>query len=114
MHRDDPAPPAGLCDKSLPRPRSDLPDDALRRFPSPGGWKGSVRAWWAWTSLLFQKIRQQPLALFSQKAFRMKVHALERPGRVAHTHDLVMVGPTADLELRRQGAVADDQAVIAG
>src|SRR5688572_20968767 len=73
----------------------------------------AVRTWQTQsTPLLLQKIRQQPLPLLGEKTLRMILHALQRPGLVADAHDLFVGRPTADLELRRQRAVADDQAVV--
>src|SRR5688572_29778292 len=60
---------------------------------------------------LLQKIPQQPLPLFGEEALGVVLHALKRPGFVADAHDLVLGGPAADLELAREGAVADDEAV---
>src|SRR3712207_154735 len=63
---------------------------------------------------LLQEVRQQPLPLFRQEAFGVVLHPLEGPRLVADAHDFVLVGPAAHLELRRQRAVANDQAVVAG
>ena len=42
----------------------------------------------------------------------MILHTLQRPGFVTDAHDFALAGPTADLEFRRQRAVADNQAVV--
>jgi len=62
---------------------------------------------------LLEEVRQQPFPLLGQEALGMILHAFQRPGLVPHAHDFVMVGPTADFKLSRQGAAPDDQAVIA-
>src|SRR5438046_2974284 len=60
-----------------------------------------------------QEVREQLLALLGEETLRMILHALQRPGLVTHAHDFVLIGPGADLILRRERAGLDDQAVIA-
>src|SRR5205085_1806265 len=51
-------------------------------------------------------------ALFGEETLRVILHAFQRPGLVADAHDLVLIGPTADLVIARHSALLDDQTVI--
>ena len=38
------------------------------------------------------------MAMFGQDGFRVELHALDIEFRVAHTHDLAVVGPRSDFQ----------------
>ena len=64
-------------------------------------------------SLHVQKIPQQLRTFEGEKAFGMKLHAVQRPGLVPYAHDLVFLGPGADDKIGIMKCLAaDDEAVI--
>src|SRR5262245_65832613 len=80
-----------------------LESDLCRTKPSREGGRRSAA----------QEIQHQLLPVLRQKTLRMILHPLQRPALVADTHDLVIFGPGADLEIAHVERVSlDDQAVI--
>ena len=64
--------------------------------------------------LFFQEIGQEAFALLGEEAFGMVLDAFQGPGLVADAHDFVVVGVGGDFEFGGEGAVADDEGVVAG
>jgi len=58
------------------------------------------------------KIREKLDPFEGQEALGVVLHSFERPGFVADSHDLILVGPGHDLEIVAKGSGADYEAVI--
>src|SRR6185503_20443461 len=60
-----------------------------------------------------EEVGQQLMTAFGGDGFRVELHAEYRPGPVLHAHDLAVVGPGGDLQVRRKLVLLHGKAVIA-